>query len=284
MEEINYNLHNHTYYSDGEVSPTELVRLNKKNGFNVIAITDHDNIEGINEAIIAGKRFGVLVIPGVEISTSKSHILGLFIDPKNPELISFLKKRAIEKKAYANYLINGLAKRGYKLTPEMIQKATNSHDLTPGRASLTLVHAGLVKDEKTANTLIKSLPRFKGPTNARSIESVSEIEAIRLIKKARGAPILAHPFHRKQKLRYLIMPFRAFLLKRAGLVGLEVQHPDHSKLERGFLHSISTLLFLRKTGGSDFHNPNSSQINDWKRIKQSKGVKRSIKKLQKHRP
>ena len=281
MGEIKYNLHNHTYFSDGELSPTGVVELNKKQGYNVIAITDHDSVEGIAEAVRAGERLGVLVIPGVEVSTARSHMLGLFVDYKNPELLGFLKQRRLREKEVSNYIIKGLAGVGYKLTPELISRTTNAQLLNPWKISLALVRLGLVNDEKTARDLVRKVPWLKVELpGTRSASGVSEREAIKLIRGAEGVPILAHPLsNKKQRFRYLQMPFRAFMLKRAGLAGLEVQHPDHSRFERAFLHSVSTLLSLHKTGGADFHNDSNGQMKHWGEIHQSKGVRNSIRAL-----
>ena len=97
---LNYraDLHLHTNYSDGVLSPSKLIDLAKKKDLSVISITDHDNVNGIDEAIEYGNSVGVQVIPGVEISAdiedSEIHILGYFIDHKNPEFLDFLKIRA----------------------------------------------------------------------------------------------------------------------------------------------------------------------------------------------
>ena len=280
MDEFRYNLHNHTYYSDGELSPAKVIELNKKQGYNAIAITDHDSVEGIPEAIEAGKRLGVLVIPGIEISTAKSHMLGFFVDYKNPELVNFLKQRKMRETEVANHLIQGLVKQGYPLTQEKISKVINARYLNPWNISLALVKLGFAKNEGAAIALVRKVPWLENVSKGtRSAGNVSEREAIKLIRIAKGAPVLAHPFSAKQKLRYLTVPYRAFMLKRAGLMGLEVQHPSHSRLERGFLHSVSTILSLHKTGGADFHYSVYDQLEEWKRIPQSRGVRKTIRTL-----
>lgn len=282
MVEFRYNLHNHTTFSDGELTPTEVVALNKKQGFNVIAITDHDTLDGVNEAVQAGKKLSVIVIPGIELSTSKSHMLGLFVNPDKSELTDFLNRKSVKKRELSNNVLNELAKIGYRLTPEMISKITKSRDLNPFRIASVLAQSGLVKNEKMARALVQNLSCFKNYISDAK-NNLSEREAIRLIRRANGAPILAHPFSEKRRFRYLTMPFRAFMLKRAGLVGIEVQHPDHSKFERGFLHAVASVLRLQKTGGSDFHNLQGIEMSSWVRIAQSKTVKKSIKKLHKQR-
>jgi 3',5'-nucleoside bisphosphate phosphatase len=282
MVEFKYNLHNHTTFSDGELTPTEVVALNKKQGYNVIAITDHDTIEGVNEAVKAGKKLGVVVIPGIELSTTKSHMLGLFINPEKSELTNFLNRKSIKKRELSTNVLNELAMLGYRLTPEMISKITKARDVNPFRIAFVLTKSGLVKDEKRAREIVQNLSCFKKYVSD-SRNNLSEKEAIMLIKRANGAPILAHPFSEKHRFRYLTMPFRLFMLKWNGLKGIEVQHPDHSKFERGFLHAVASVLKLKKTGGSDFHDLKGVELSTWRKIAQSKSVQKSIKKLHKQR-
>lgn len=93
-ENIKADLHTHTNYSDGKFTPQELVRKAKLAGLSYLAITDHDNVDGLDEAIEIGKEVGVEIVPGVELSSDykgrEVHILGYFFDYKNPELLRYL--------------------------------------------------------------------------------------------------------------------------------------------------------------------------------------------------
>ncbi len=99
MTSVKADLHMHTNYSDGKLSPRQLIDEAKKSGLSIISITDHDNVNAIGEAVSYGKENGVQVIPGVEISTdlgeTEVHILGYFIDYKNKKLLDFLKTPAM---------------------------------------------------------------------------------------------------------------------------------------------------------------------------------------------
>jgi len=137
----------------------------------------------------------------------------------------------------------------------------------------------MVKNEKAARALVGKVPWKKTESvGTRSSNTVTEKEAIMLVRAAQGCPVLAHPLlGNKKRSKYFTFPLRAFTLKRAGLGGLEVQHSDHSRFERGFLHGVATIFALNKTGGADFHGP--AEMEKWIKIPQSKGVSKSIRAL-----
>jgi len=273
--EIKYNLHNHTTYSDGELTPAEMVRYNKQHGYNVIAITDHESMEGVREAIEEGKKQGVLVIPGVEIETQNTHMLGLFLNPKNPALEQFLRERQKQQAESQKSILDALAKRGYTLTQEQLKKFTKSTMLSPYRIAKCLAHYGLVSTTQQAQAIISKIV----PPERLKIPRGKDSQAVHLIKNAGGEAIWAHPMsHRRSRMNYLRIPLRAIMLKRKGLSGLEVEHPEQSATEQAFLRALTKIMRLSQSGGADFHDPKDNDMDIWKRRKQREQVKQFLKK------
>lgn len=276
-----YNLHNHTTYSDGELSPAEVVAFNKQHGFNVIAITDHNSVDGISEAIEEGKKLGVTVIAGVELDTGKYDILGLFINHNDSHLREILSESAALEDLILEHRIKMLKARGIGITKEMIAKFTKARMVSINKLSKALVHYGLFNNLVDAKRVVKSVPiqtviqktRQKG--YARDEEMV-----IKLIAKHGGIPVFAHPFsYKKMRLPYLTLPRTIRRLQRQGVKGLEVQHPNNSKFQEGYLNLLARMFSLQKFGGMDLHGGEPKKLEKWLKTRQRKDILGSIKRL-----
>jgi len=124
MERKKYiDFHMHTEFSDGVSSPEHLARVAALNELDIIAITDHDKIDGYERCKKEGEKWGLVVIPGVEVSTDKYHILGLGIDPGLDNLREFLSYSAEQQKAVTKKRVDFLAKQGIPITIEKLEKA-----------------------------------------------------------------------------------------------------------------------------------------------------------------
>ena len=150
MQECRIDLHTHTNHSDGALSPTELVNKAHSLGLNIISITDHDSINGLEEAIIVGKDLGIEVIPGVEISTDidnkEIHILGYFFNIQDQELHKYLNFFREERYHRAKRIIQKLRNFGLNITiDDVIQRAKNSALGRPHIAS-TMAELSLVNN------------------------------------------------------------------------------------------------------------------------------------------
>lgn len=249
----NTDLHTHSYYSDGLISPKELVRLAKKRKIKNLALTDHNTVKGVSEAIKEGKKIGVKVIPAVEIRCNTGEMLGYFIDIKNKKLNKELEKigRRVENQV-ADWCAK-LEKAGYKISFKEIWKKFpkargNINEFYP----LFILH---FKGYGSTLELSKKLKKEAKKKNIgkKKIREITTIEAIRLIKKAGGVSVLAHPWIEEKALKE--KNFKKYV--NAGLKGVEINNGDRPPFKRkGVDKKIRKLAKKYKlilTSGSDFH-------------------------------
>ncbi|WP_409341088.1 PHP domain-containing protein [Paenibacillus sp. MBLB4367] len=251
MEKGFADLHTHTIASDGTLAPSGNVRLAHEAGLSALAITDHDTVAGVAEAVKEGRRLGVEVVPGVEISTSARgqdiHVLGYFIDTADTRLLERLEQLREVRKHRNDTLIEKLHACGFPITMEEVI-ANLGRELKPdesvGRPHIAslLVKRGYVSslEEAFAEYLGKG---GKAYVNAPRIEPA---EAIRWIREAGGAAVLAHPaLYGDDELVERIA--------EAGLDGIEAHHADHSDEDAKRYEAIALRFGLIVTAGSDFH-------------------------------
>lgn len=257
---MEFDFHLHSYYSDGRLSPKNLVWECKKVGLKIIALTDHEHVGGILEAVEAGKGLGIKVIPGIELSADhegrEQHLLGLAIDCQSSELEEFLREWAKTKLQQITAMIKKLQEAGFKVE---LKDA-----LEQARGSITRAHLGyavwgnpenleILKDFEI-KTISDFFERFlkKEAYVKRKIPSVKE--AIALIKKTGGRAIWAHPFWNEQNYQYI--EEKAAIFQKFGLDGIEVCYNSFfmDKAKALLLHQIAQDLSMFETGGSDFHS------------------------------
>ncbi|ERT07942.1 PHP domain protein [Lyngbya aestuarii BL J] len=241
-------LHCHTTYSDGTLTPSELVALAMQAGVKALAITDHDTLSGWEEAFAAAADFDLEIVPGVELSTVYNerslHILGFY--PNKNKLYSPLKERLEGRKRRAQLIINKLAEFGYP-----VELPSMGEGIAPSRPHIAtaLVKAGYVKSSKEAfeKWLGDDQPAFV------QYEKFSTAEGIQLLLNCEAIPVWAHPYlFRGGEVETVLKD-----LVSAGVLGLEVYHPSHTSKQIKHLESLCDEYDLLKTGGSDFHSPNS---------------------------
>jgi predicted metal-dependent phosphoesterase TrpH len=245
------DLHTHSNCSDGSLSPRELVQLAKKRDLRSIALTDHDTVAGVAEAVAAGKELGVEVVPGVEISAQyppgTMHILGYCFSPSQQQLLKALKRLQKVRAARTPKIIERLQALGLEITTDEVLNLSRGQVGRPHIAK-ALVNRGYVSsiDEAFSRYLKKGAVAY--------VEKFrfSPQEAIALIRSAGGLAVLAHPFTlgitKPRELTLLVKE-----LREMDLAGLEVFYPDHSKEMVVLYQDISKKLGLVCTGGSDFH-------------------------------
>lgn len=244
------DLHTHTTCSDGTYTPSDLVILAKKEGLRAVAITDHDTISGVEEAVNRGNEIGIEVIPGVELSVEferEIHILGLYIDYKSEKLHNALKEIMSQRNQRNPKIISKLNEIGIAVTFDEVKAL--AHGEVVGRAHIAkvLVQKGYTVDMRDA---FEKYLRFGAPAYCKR-DKISPSDAISLIKGVGGAAILAHPGHLKkspQDLEKFIIE-----LKQIGLDGIEVFHSDHNDEIQKLLQTIAMKNKLLISGGSDFH-------------------------------
>jgi predicted metal-dependent phosphoesterase TrpH len=237
--------------SDGTLSPTEVVKLAKEAGLTAIALTDHDTIDGVSEAIEAGEKYGVKVVPGIEISAEYKggdlHILGLNVDYHNEE---FIVKVSVCRDSRHNRnlkMVEKMQQCGFPVTWEEMLKRFGDNSITRAHFAKYLIDEGYVKDKDEAfNKYLNPgcpcyLPRVK----------VSPFEAIDVIKEAGGHPVLAHPL--LYKMPYDRLESVIVMLQNHGLEGIEGRYALNKVEDDVLLDKLAKRHGLKMTGGSDFH-------------------------------
>lgn len=249
------DLHTHTTASDGKNSPSENVNLAHRRGLKAIAITDHDTVSGIEEAREKGQETGVEVIPGIEVSTlfqgQDVHVLGYFIDYQNSAFQDELAKLRETRQVRNLMMIERLNKLGIPITLEEVsQKQTNPAG-NVGRPHM----AEVLMDKGIVESMEEAFKQYLGKEGKAYVNPprISPAEGIRLIRRYGGVPVLAHP-----GLYGLDESIEEFV--QAGLLGIEVYHPDHSEAEVQRYEGLAKKLGLAVTGGSDYHGMRNGQV------------------------
>ena len=220
------DLHVHSTASDGTFTPTELVAEAKRCGLSAFALTDHDTVDGISEALAAGKASGLEVIPGVELSTeyneTEIHVVGLFIDPANTEL------------------------QADRLNPDTV--------VARPHIARYLVDSGQVKDLKTV------FDKYIGDGCKCYVDryKITPMQAVALIHQAGGLAILAHPCLYKMKRAELTDMIEE--LVAAGLNGIEAVYSCNQGSDEKDFRAMAEKYHLLLSGGSDFHGANKPYI------------------------
>lgn len=244
---MKFDLHVHTFYSDGILSPSELIDLAIKQNLQGIAITDHDSILGIKEAISYSTKYdNFKVISGIEFGSiyedEEVHILGYFIDYNNEELISTTEKLRHERINRAIRIMDNLNELGINITIDDVVK--HSRDKYIGRPHIAraLIDKGYVSSIEEA--FEKYLDRGKPGYSERLHLSIEE--TINLIKKTGGIATLAHPGLIKNK---SIVDHTI----NKGIQGIECVHSKHTANDTDYFIKLARKNNLIITGGSDYH-------------------------------
>jgi hypothetical protein len=238
------DLHVHTSASDGKFSPSEIVQEALRAGMSAIAITDHDTLGGIAEALAAARGSSLEVIPGVEISTdapsSEVHILGYFVDQDDPTLIRWLHDFQDSRVDRARRILARLSRMGLPLSLGRVEEMANGGSL--GRPHI----AGAMVERGYVSTIHEAFDRYIGPNRPAYVprRKVTPVEAIQLVRGARGVPVLAHP----RLVRQLVPGLAAH-----GLKGIEAYYAGYRTEDTGELLDLALKHGLIATGGSDFH-------------------------------
>jgi hypothetical protein len=251
------DLHTHTKHSDGTFTPSELVDYAAKQGIAVLSVTDHDSVSGIDEAIEAGFKAGVEIIPGIELNTdfkdAELHILGYFIDYKNPDFIkklNWFRESRIERMRMMIAKLNG---SGHDITfdevrDEALNESGGENVLgSIGRPHLArvMVKRKIVEEERAA------FERYIGNGKSCYVEVLNKLlpaDAVRFIIEFGGLAVMAHPglTGRDSVIGELV---------EEGLCGLEVYHSSHDAQAVKKYEKIAADYGLITTGGSDCHGP-----------------------------
>lgn len=240
------DLHTHTTYSDGLLSPSELVSKAKEVGLSTIAITDHDNVGAIDEAVETGKSLGISIVTGVELSVSLDekdvHILAYFFDHKNQQLLDYLNFFRIERRKRAERIVEKLNKINIPLKLEAVFDQAGIGSVGRPHIANALLEEGLTG---TYHEAFEKYIGFGGPAYEKKFQ-VNPREAFKLINQSGGLSFFAHPGRHTTEAEIL-------RLIKVGLDGIEVVHPSHPESHQQFYRELVHQYFLLESGGSDFH-------------------------------
>ncbi|MDR1952269.1 MAG: PHP domain-containing protein [Elusimicrobiota bacterium] len=243
------DLHIHTICSDGSWTPRQAVEAAFDRNLSAIAITDHDNVDGIDEALEAGNEKGVEIIPGVELSSylkgqeNELHILGYYIDYKSPNLRKILDALREERLKRAENILRKLKENGVILKDDSFVKTAKRNSIGRLHFAKALLNEGFV------SSIQEAFIKYLGYNSSAYVPKVMlpADEAINLIIQSGGIPVLAHPYSsrcNKDSIKQLI---------EYGLAGLEVWHIKHTSQMSKTFFDWAIELDLTATGGSDCH-------------------------------
>lgn len=242
------DLHIHTIASDGTYTPSQVVEAAHNIGLGAIAITDHDTVDGIDEALAAGQELGVEVIPGIEISTIygsgdvEAHILGYFIDHKNPGLLDRLQVLKNARQDRAKIMVELLNKAGVPVSLDRVMEIARGGAV--GRPHV----AKAIREIGAASSMDAAFGRFLVPGCPAFVPryKLAPLEAVQIIREYGGVACCAHVA--KLKRDELVVD-----LIGKGLEAIEVYHPDHNSAGIRFYEKFARKRGLIATGGSDAH-------------------------------
>lgn len=249
MEKL-IDLHTHSIMSDGSMTPAEVVREAKKAGLAAIALSDHDTVDGVREAVAEGEKIGVEVIPAIEfsvISKTETHILGYFIDIDSPLLSDALKSIIDTRRERNEITCRKLNELGFDVTmEEALALAPNGFI---GRAHF----ARLLMDKGYTSSVKEGFDLYleNGKYAYCGKQSMTDEEAVRLIKNCGGLAFVAH-LHLTKLGDGELLEFLA-RLKAAGLDGVEGYYTEYTPEMQEKYQAMASRLGLMLSGGTDFH-------------------------------
>lgn len=242
------DFHCHSTYSDGRLSPTELVGLAARRGVRILALTDHDITDGVPEAEAAARNYpGFRVVPGIELSTdvpgNEVHILGYFLDWRDPRFQSTLEGFRRSRLERGRRMVEKLADLGIRISWERVKAIAG-----PGAVGRPHIAQALLEHGHVAS-IKEAFDRYIGRNGPAYVERerLSAAEAVGMVVGVGGLPVLAHP-RDLEGLDGLLKE-----LKRAGLVGMEVYYQDYDPETIDHLLAAARRQGLLPLGGSDFH-------------------------------
>jgi predicted metal-dependent phosphoesterase TrpH len=247
------DLHTHSSVSDGTDRPAELVRKARAVGLDVVALTDHDTFDGLDEAAAEGERLGILLVRGMELSCSRRgdsvHVLAYGADRANPALAAEMARVRDGRLGRLAGVLAKLAELGVPVSEaEVMAQVGDSPSVGRPHIADALIKAGHVRDRQEA------FDRFLadgGPAHVHRY-TIEVDRGIDLVHEAGGLAVIAHPWGRG---REYVLPSCVLeaLVRDHGLDGIEVDHQDHDYETRKRLRALADDLGLLATGASDYH-------------------------------
>ncbi len=264
------DLHTHTIYSDGILTPEQLLQKAQKVGLTAISITDHDSVDGCIEAHAIAKDYSIEIIDGIEFSCYEDgrefHILGYNFDPTDSEVARYLEEFRTARHSRAMKIVKKLNDLNIPITFEQVLNKAGKAPIARPHIASVLMDINAVKNMKEAfwSYLAEGKPAYE-PKKAFKID-----QAVQLINRTGGVAILAHPgkFISQEDLYQII---------KDGIDGIEVWHPSHDKSTINFFRNIASQYWLLETGGSDFHGNRDYDEDNFGRVRVPYSIVDSIK-------
>jgi hypothetical protein len=254
------DLHTHSSVSDGTETPAELLATAHRAGLDVVALTDHDTTDGWAEAE-ANRPAGLAVVPGMELSCRwfpsdqppiSVHLLAYLFDPGHPALAAERSRLRVDRLGRAERIVQNLVADGYPLVWADIVAGCRGGVVGRPHVARALVDAGAVSsvDEAFASLLHHRSPYYVAKADT------EVLHGIRMVREAGGVPVFAHGLARRRG--RVLDDDAVAAMAEAGLLGLEVDHPDHDAEERRHMAGLAEELDLLATGSSDYHGTNKA--------------------------
>ncbi len=244
------DLHTHSTASDGQYRPAELVRLAGEQGIEAIALTDHDTLQGLPEAIQAGRTYGIRVVCGIELSAEEYpnlHILGHGVQLDSPALNTLCAQVQAEREKQKYRLADFLERQGIAINLQEVESLAAGGVIGRPHFAQVMVRHGYVRNDREA------FARYLDTEAYRRMERVKPAAqaCIQAIVAAGGQAALAHPYQLQLENGRLEELLRQ--LKSQGLTGLECHYPKHTQVQTTHYLNLAKRLELHITAGSDFH-------------------------------
>lgn len=245
------DLHTHSTASDGQYTPTQLIQMVKDRGLEVIALTDHDTMDGLEVAILAGEKLGLHVIPGVELSAQEYptfHILGYSFDLGALPLTNLCHRMKANRDERTGRLLAFLKEKGIELTATEVEAMAGGDIIGRPHFAQAMVRRGYVTTNREAFDRYLDTEEYhqKVERNKPSVR-----ECIKAIKASGGKVSLAHPYQigiSNDELDKLVGG-----LTEQGLDAIECYYPKYTREQQKFYIYLTQKYHLHQTGGSDFH-------------------------------
>jgi hypothetical protein len=241
------DLHSHSLASDGQYRAREVASRAAGAGIQVWALSDHDTVAGLEEAGGAARELGIRFVPGIELSAfldkREIHLLGHFVDPTHPTLRSFEDLLAEKRRARMEQIVEKLAPLGIRLQVANIEKFSGGKTIGRPHVARAIVETGAVATVKEA------FDRYLGEGKPAYVQRyrLDAPDAVKLVRGAGGTTTVAHPGVNKLERGEVAR------LAEAGVVGIEVYHPDQNPSVREKYLRLAEEYGLVPTAGSDFH-------------------------------
>jgi predicted metal-dependent phosphoesterase TrpH len=246
-----YDLHSHSDRSDGTLTPTEEMQLAASRDLTGVALTDHDTFDGLEEASAAAGEFGLDFVPGIEFSAeydgASLHVLGYWVDPEDAAIDAELTRLTATRLRRGELIVEKLRELGFDVSIDRVRAIAGGDAIGRPHIAQAMVEAGIVADEQEA------FERYISDDGAAYVpkHALHPLEALRLIGNAGGVCALAHPamWRGNDTVPDALIEEMAV----GGMVGIEVDHPDHDPAMRAKYAEVAERLKLIPLASSDCH-------------------------------